>query len=256
LKVLAHFFVDFENVQPPAEEFARLRGIQSRVWIFHGPHQTKFAADLVAAWQPLGERVRFVQSSKTGKNALDFHIAFTLGLAWQEDAADARSARYLVVSRDNGFEALFDHMRTLGATVGKAETLAEALNLAKTPAPAPPPAATLAEAAVVTVQAPGTTFAVASPALTAPAALQSNPPPVATAPRDTLSHDDVEKVIAGLNAQSANRPGNTTALRRHIVSLLRNQVSFKVSDAVIRKLKERGLITLSGDRVEYQLPDA
>ena len=80
VKRVVHLLVDFENLRPPPADVARVRSGEFRLWVFHGPHQNKFDADLVKAWQPLGDRVDFVQSSKHGKNALDFHIAFTLGV--------------------------------------------------------------------------------------------------------------------------------------------------------------------------------
>lgn len=252
MQPLIHLFIDFENQQPPAEDFARTHAAECRIWLCHGPHQNKFAADVVAAWQPLGERVRFIQSSKPGKNALDFHVAFALGLAWQEDAAAGHDGRYLVVSKDNGFDALFDHMRTLGAAVGKAGTIPDALALAASlatglPAPCPQPKPAPAPATVAsrpTAPAPQPK----------PAAKKAPSKKAKPAPRDTLAHDDVDKVMAGLRARPANRPADREALRRHIVPLLRNQVSLKVSDAVIKKLQERQVISFDGNKIEYRLP--
>lgn len=261
MKPLTHLFVDFENCQPPAEDFARVHAAECRIWLFHGPHQNKFAAELVAVWQPLGERMRFVQSSKAGKNALDFHIAFALGLAQQEDVAAGRSARYVVVSKDNGFDALFDHMRTLRAVVGRAETIADALALAASlvagvppagrqpkPAPGPPPAKTAAKV----VSEPNTKPPPDEP----PAAKKTPAKKAKPAPRDTLAEGDVDKVIAGLRAQPANRPADRNALQRHIVSLLRNQVTLKLSEAVIKKLEERKVLAFSDNKIEYKLPEA
>ncbi len=257
MKPLTHLFVDFENHQPRAEDFARVHSTECRIWLFHGPHQNRFAADLVAVWQPLGERVRFVQSSKAGKNALDFHIAFALGLAQQEDLAAGRSARYVVVSKDSGFDALFDHMRTLRAAVGRAETIADALVLAASlvagvpppglqlkPAPGPPPAKTSAKV----VSKPKTKPPLAKP----PAATKTPAKKAKPAPRDTLAEGDVDKVIAGLRAHPSNRPADRDALQRHIVSLLRNQVTAKVSEAVIKKLEERKVLAFSDNKIDYQ----
>lgn len=260
-----HLYIDFENHQPPAEDFARMHGRNCQIWLFHGPHQNRFAADVVAAWQPLGKRVRFVQSSKSGKNALDFHIAFALGLAQQEDAAAGRAAHYLVVSNDNGFDALFDHMRTLGAAAGKAGTIPDALALAASlaasvpppspqlkAAPAPPPAKRLAKTAVQPASQP-----TAPPPPPPPAAKKTAAPTkkIKAAPRDTLAPGDVEKVMAGLRANPANRPADRSALERHILPLLHNQVTLKASQAVIKSLEERKVITFNGNKIEYALPE-
>jgi hypothetical protein len=147
---LTYLLVDFENLQPPAQDIALVRGAQFRLWVFHGPKQKKFSAEMVVAWQPLGSQVKFVQSSKEGKNALDFHIAFCLGQAQKEDAAEGRKARYVVVSGDGGFDPLFEYMRGLGCDVTKVLTIPAAIGsgsvvstvgpTAKLPAPPPPPA--------------------------------------------------------------------------------------------------------------------
>lgn len=242
MKLRTHLFIDFENHQPLAEDFARLHGTEHRIWVFHGPHQNKFAVDLVAAWLPLGERVRLVQSAKNGKNALDFHIAFALGQAQQQDAAAGGSACYVVVSNDNGFDVLFDHMRALGAAVGRAGSIADALALAASltpgvspPRPQPKPAPAPKPPKPVAKKAPA-----------------KKPKP---APRDTLVNDDVDNVISGLRAHPRNKPADRDALLRHIVPLLRNKVTLKVSEAVVRKLEERKLIAFNGNKIEYKLPD-
>lgn len=282
-KPLPHFFIDYENLQPTAEDFARLRGVDCRIWLFHGPHQNRFGADVVAAWQPLGERMRFVTSSKSGKNALDFHVAFGLGQAWQQDADAGIAAHYVVLSRDTGFDALLDHLRLLGAPAARAKTMAEALSL--TGALATPAAKTARTAraarsspAAKTPRAAGGTAAAVAPAAakraaakTAPAARApraaepASPPAPAPAkkaaarkaaerPRDALTDDDVDRVVAALRAHPRSRPADRDALQRNVVSVLKHKVTPEVADAVIRELAQQGLITLSGHKVRYEIP--
>jgi hypothetical protein len=62
-KADVHLLVDFENLKPSAADVALIRSGEYRFWAFHGPHQNKFDAALVKAWQPLGGRVDFVRSS-------------------------------------------------------------------------------------------------------------------------------------------------------------------------------------------------
>lgn len=70
-----HVLVDFENVQPTFDEVAKLAPGVAEVWLFHGPHQVKLAHQFKAAH----DGVTAVPISKTGKNALDFHLSFYLG---------------------------------------------------------------------------------------------------------------------------------------------------------------------------------
>lgn len=146
--------------------------------------------------------------------------------------------------------------------MGRAETIAEALALAASlapgvppldpqprTAPAPPAAKRTAKTAAKTATKPKT-----PPPPPKPAAKNTAAKKTKAAPRDTLAQGDVDKVIAGLRAHSANRPAEREALQRHIVSLLRNQVTLQVSEEVIKKLEERKVITFNGNKIEYALP--
>jgi hypothetical protein len=105
---LTYILIDFENVHPPAAEMSLIRGADYRVRIFHGPHQTRFDAEMVKALQPLGVQAEYVQCERKGKNALDFHVAFYLGRLVQECEAAAappgKRAAFFIVSKDSGFD--------------------------------------------------------------------------------------------------------------------------------------------------------
>lgn len=131
MPALIHLFLDLENVQPSADELKRVRGAHYRLWILHGPHQKHFTADRVSAWQPLGEQVRFVQSVKAGKNALDLHIAFSIGQASEADRRAGAEGHYIVVSRDKDFDALCGYTESVNIRIRRLDTLAEALALAR-----------------------------------------------------------------------------------------------------------------------------
>jgi hypothetical protein len=70
-----HVLLDFENVQPDDEQVRILAPQVARLWVFHGPHQ-KQVADRFASF---GAQLTTVPISKTGKNALDFHLSFYMG---------------------------------------------------------------------------------------------------------------------------------------------------------------------------------
>jgi hypothetical protein len=253
LKPLTYLLVDFENLQPPAQDIARVRGDDYRLWVFHGPHQNKFAAEIVVAWQPLGDRVRFVQSAKSGKNALDFHIAFCLGQAQQKNASESRPARYIVVSKDSGFDSLFDYMKTLRCAVGKAHSIPEALALAKSLMPGPaadgcersqtvsftPLASAQVALEMVSTAAPAPAKSVAKPKA-APQTKKAAAKPAAL--RTEMTADDVKKAIADFLAHPTNRPGDREALQRHIMTKLGKKVTDQVILAVIDELELQGVL--------------
>jgi hypothetical protein len=70
--------IDFENVQP--KDLANLRGTSFQIRIFCGANQSKIPFDLADQLQPLGPNAKYIRIQGTGKNALDFHIAYYIGL--------------------------------------------------------------------------------------------------------------------------------------------------------------------------------
>ncbi len=247
MDTLTYLLVDFENLQPLPADVELVRGEAYRLWVFHGPHQNKFSAELVKAWQPLGDQVKWVQSSKPGKNALDFHIAFHLGCLHFKMLDGGRPARYVVVSGDTGFDALFDHMRSLGCAVGKAPSIPAALVLAETMSPGQPGKA-------IPSAASNPAPPIAAPPAPAPGKKAATKP--AAVLRDALNGSDAETVIADLRAHAGNRPADRKALQRHIVSILGNKVTPQVAEAAIKVLEGRQIVRFNGSNVEYKVPNA
>lgn len=126
--------VDFESVQ--AIDFGRLAP-DTRIAVFAGELQRKVPIEVAMGLQEMGERARWVRSSGTGPNALDFHIAFELGRMAQA----GEHGPVVVLSRDKGFDPLLDWLRTQhGIPASRVTTIAEAFGY--TPdAPNAPPAA-------------------------------------------------------------------------------------------------------------------
>jgi len=230
---VTHILVDFENVQP--QDMSLLRGDRYRVVIFRGPHQNKLDFDVVEALQPLGSNVRYVQSDKQGKNALDFHIAFYLGRLVPErlgnDSPDGKSERFIVITNDGGFDELLSHVRSLGYEATKAATIRDALgqHAVADKAVAPAMKSTAPKAAPVgkgTKKAPG-------------------------GPQKTAKPDILQKLIANFRLHPKTRPSTRAALERHIGTALGGKaVPAEVQD-VIATLEGGGVLKVSGEKVEY-----
>jgi hypothetical protein len=126
---VTHILVDFENVQP--KDFELLDSDRCRIVMFLGPHQNKLGLDVVQSLQRLGPSVTYVQSENKARNALDFHIAFYLGRLLQEpsatDTSRSKRDRFVVVTKDGGFDGLLSHIRSLGYDATKTVTISEAL---------------------------------------------------------------------------------------------------------------------------------
>jgi len=111
--------IDFENVQPSS--LASLRGRQLTIKIFIGANQTKIPSDLAAQLQPLGESAEYIRIQGTGRNALDFHIAYYIGRL----SAERPGAEFYIISKDSGFDPLIKHLRTQDITCRRLSSLSE-----------------------------------------------------------------------------------------------------------------------------------
>ncbi|MEY2855037.1 MAG: hypothetical protein RL030_2169 [Pseudomonadota bacterium] len=244
MTIITHLFLDFENVEPPAKDIELVRGADMHLWIFRGPHQNKFDATLAQAWQPLGSQVHFVQSSKVGKNALDFHIAFCMGEAHRQDQYQRQKALYIVVSRDKGFDALFGYVRNLGSAIGRANSIPEALKLA----------ASLSSQA--TTRSPQAVKAKNTPTQIVKQSPRPAAKSVATklAIRATMAPGDVDKVVEDLRARPTHRPTDRKALEHQIISHLGHKVTGEVALQVIGKLERQGIVKFDGKKAVYQMP--
>ena len=69
-----YVLIDFENVQPKNLEL--LEGHPFKVLVFVGANQTKLPMPVVKAMQALGQKAEYIEISGSGRNALDFHIAY------------------------------------------------------------------------------------------------------------------------------------------------------------------------------------
>lgn len=114
-----YVLIDFENVQPSNLDV--LKEHPFKVLVFVGANQVKLPFDLAAAMQSLGEAAQYVKIAGTGKNALDFHIAYYIG----ELATKDPGAYFHIISRDTGFDTLIKHLKARGVKIQRERDLAE-----------------------------------------------------------------------------------------------------------------------------------
>lgn len=98
--------IDFESVQ--SESLAPLDHDDFKVMVFIGSNQAKLSVDLAMALQRMGSKAEYVRISGNGPNALDFHIAFYIGLLVAHDP----TAYFHIISRDTGFDPLIQHLKS------------------------------------------------------------------------------------------------------------------------------------------------
>ncbi len=118
-----HVLVDYENVQP--KNLAALKGDQRdcgfQIIVFVGANQTRLPRDLVLEMQSFGSDAQYIEITGSGKNALDFHIAYYLGKLAKSGSDD----QFHVVSKDTGFDPLIRHLKENGIQVARRKGLFE-----------------------------------------------------------------------------------------------------------------------------------
>ena len=103
-----YILIDYENVQ--TKSLSVLQGAPNqafRIMVFVGANQTKIPVELVSSMQSFGDKAEYVQITGSGKNALDFHIAYFLGALTERDP----SGHFHVISKDTGFDPLIRHLK-------------------------------------------------------------------------------------------------------------------------------------------------
>jgi hypothetical protein len=100
-----YIFVDFENVQET--DLDRIANKPVKVWLILGERHKSLPLKLVKLIQKYPEQVRLVETGLNGKNALDFVLAYEIGVESEKDS----KGYFHVLSRDKGFDALIRHLK-------------------------------------------------------------------------------------------------------------------------------------------------
>lgn len=103
---LNHVFVDFENVHQVDLSVIGAKSVNFTLLL--GAKQTKLDAGLVEKLMEHAASVQLIRLASSGKNALDFTLAYYVGRAVSADPA----AYIHIVSKDTGFDPLIEHLRS------------------------------------------------------------------------------------------------------------------------------------------------
>lgn len=114
-----YILIDYENVQPPS--LANLDAEHFQVLLFLGSNQNKLSVDFAASIQRLGSRAEYIKVSGNGSNALDFHIAFHIGLL----ASKNPDAYFHIISKDTGFDPLIKHLKERKILASRSKDIAD-----------------------------------------------------------------------------------------------------------------------------------
>ena len=103
-----YILIDYENVQ--TKSLSVLQGAPNqafRIMVFVGANQSRIPIELVSSMQSFGAKAEYVQITGSGRNALDFHIAYYLGALTERDP----KAIFHVISKDTGYDQLIRHLK-------------------------------------------------------------------------------------------------------------------------------------------------
>ena len=233
-----YVLVDFENVQP--RNLGLLRGGGFRIKVFLGSQQGKLDLDFVRAVQAFGEDAEYIQMAGSGKNALDFHLAYFLGKL----SAEHPDAAFSIISRDTGFDPLVRYLKANGIECKRSAAVTDIPHI-KSPTLTPAPAAV----------APRKAAKAAKPAAPAKAARKA-PAKARPAPAKAPAFDParLELVLLNLRKRDKGLPKTLRTLRSTLASLLVKPAAREgEADALLDEMQRRGLVAVDGNRVNYSL---
>ena len=108
-----HVFVDFENIQ--AIDLGAIGERSVEVTLLLGKTQKRLEVGLVQQIRQHAAQVRLIEMNASGRNALDFALAYYLGMA----AADDPAGSFHIISRDKDFDPLIAHLRRANLKISR-----------------------------------------------------------------------------------------------------------------------------------------
>ena len=216
-----YVLIDYENVQ--VKSLALLKGENFRIRVFLGPKNPKLPRELVIAMHQLGKRAEYIVLETPGSNALDFHIAYYLGVL----AAADPTGFFHIISKDTGFDPLIQHLALAKISSDRSASIEEMPCFSQT---------------------------VAS-AIVSNKGLDKGKP--SSPPSRHASVDDMIKIaVDDLIKRKASKPRTTKTLRNTIQAKCGKALPSADIDAVLEALKKLGYVRFEDTKVIYALPEA
>lgn len=124
-------FVDYENVHRIKLESIKKR--DTLVLLFVGRDQNKIPFELVQSAQDFGDNLRWVKIEGAGRNNLDFHIAYEMGVYNQ---TIDKKVQFIILSKDTGYDSLIRYVNRNGRICKRINSITELTrNVKNTPLP-------------------------------------------------------------------------------------------------------------------------
>lgn len=228
---LHQVFVDYENVHSMDETLLGLPMVKFTLLL--GPHQSKLDVGLVEKMLAHAASVKLVRMTSSGKNALDFVLAYYVGRAVMMHPTGAIH----IVSKDTGFDPLVAHLRSRNIEAQRHAGFAS-LPFASKKKPASKSVAVVSAKA-----APAKAAAKAAPVSAALAKVEAGAA-MSDEAMALQEADWIAKVVLRLQKNVASRPKRKTTLLRHLKSSLGRDATDEAAERLLERLKEDGHISL------------
>lgn len=245
-----YLLVDFENVQPSTlGTHLRPDSAESFVKVFAGEHQNRIDLSLAQALQPFGTRAEYIQVVGTGKDALDFHIAYYLGRL----SVEHPGSTFIILSKDTGFDPLLKHL-------AQHDVVCKRVRSIDGKAPAAKSSPTKATAKVVTKPVAKATVKVPKKVTVArPATPPDTPQRIAAkdvraVPAElALPAGRLEEIVQRLTGLKGARPATVKTLQSSMMAWFKPALTAAQMDTVVQQLQAQGLLKVNATKVAYAL---
>lgn len=252
-----HVLLDYENVQPTEGQLRAMVPEATNVWVFHGPHQKQIEQRFAS----YGDALTVVPISKTGRNALDFHLSFYMGYITSRN----QQANIVVVANDTGYLPVLQHAKAMGFAV-RQRGHSRASAAAAPRAPARKAAAKKTAATKTAIKKTAARNAPVAKAAAAKKAAPENAPGRKSAPKKTAAPAvkkaakasaaakspaavdamplPLQKILDGLRKMGAKRPVKVGSLKRALGPFLGAAASEEAVAAVFDRLIASGDVVI------------
>jgi hypothetical protein len=215
--LMNYVFVDFENVHHV--DFAIFGPKRISLKLLLGAKQTKLDTDLVAKLLETPAAIELIRLESSGKNALDFALAYYLGKSVEADP----SGCFHIISKDTGYDPLVAHLRSRKILAFRHEDFEPLIAPEKKPAHKKEPTAS-------------------HPALEVKKEV----------PRK--AQDPMALILAQLRKNLSNRPKRKKTLLSHIKSHLGKGATEEQAAKLIEKLQKAGHLQIGDkDQITYSV---
>jgi hypothetical protein len=222
-----HIFVDYENVQ--AIDPAIIGNKTVHLTLLLGARQTKLDVLLVEKLLHHAATVELIRLQSSGRNALDFALAYYIGRAVATDPA----GYFHIISKDTGYDPLIEHLRSKHIRIRRHDDF------------------TTLTFSVPAKPAAGTSKPTPPPAVSKPKVV----PKPKVQPSAKTDADDLEKrILEHLRKPTATRPRTKTKLASFLIAHLGQQITKSEALTLIENLGQAGHLFIDDkDKVTYHL---